>query len=383
MGFHRLVTTTTIRFQLFFVAKKGWIKKMQFANDPQSRARGVARSLVRMGRKKNGKSKPHARASVAAATTSASAIPRETTEKDAGDSSPTIHPRARDDDGVDDAAVAAREPSNESPRARASVDGGVARGESEASAGETEASTPPIKLCVTVRPEYVLDDDEGTMIVATLEAVVEDLKLELDGYRSAARELAVEIEAKDRALEASAREVARELNEGRAEAIREATSRLADRLDKAERAVERERGDADRGRKACEKLRLLEAELERRMVDMDSNFEEKWAQRVREANANAEAFKNKLARLEQEMVDVKMSEEGARDELKRAKTEIETLTRRCEELATRVPRDDDDGDGHSGGEPASKPRRGFFSFITGVPSEEYAGPKRPILDASQ
>lgn len=356
---------------------------MQFANDPQSRARGVARSLVRMGRKKNGKSKPHARASVAAATTSASAIPRETTEKDAGDSSPTIHPRARDDDGVDDAAVAAREPSNESPRARASVDGGVARGESEASAGETEASTPPIKLCVTVRPEYVLDDDEGTMIVATLEAVVEDLKLELDGYRSAARELAVEIEAKDRALEASAREVARELNEGRAEAIREATSRLADRLDKAERAVERERGDADRGRKACEKLRLLEAELERRMVDMDSNFEEKWAQRVREANANAEAFKNKLARLEQEMVDVKMSEEGARDELKRAKTEIETLTRRCEELATRVPRDDDDGDGHSGGEPASKPRRGFFSFITGVPSEEYAGPKRPILDASQ
>ena len=326
-----------------------------------------------MGRKKNGKSKPHARASSASASTSAASIPRETTEKDSGVSSPTIHPRARDDDGVDDAAAAAR----------ASVDGGVARGEVEA-AEAVEAVTPPVKLCVVVRPEYVLDDDEGTMLVATLEAVVEDLKLELDGYRSAARELAVEIEAKDRALEASAREVARELNEGRAEAIREATSRLADRLDKAERAVERERGDADRGRKACEKLRLLEAELERRMVDMDSEFEEKWAQRVKEANANAEAFKNKLARLEQEMVDAKMSEEGARDELKRAKTEIETLTRRCEELATRVPRDDDDdGDGHSGVEPASKPRRGFFSFITGVPSEEYAGPKRPILDASR
>ena len=189
-------------------------------------------------------------------------------------------------------------------------------------------SPPPVELRVTVRPEYVLDDDEGTMIVATLEEVVEDLKLELDGYRSAARELAVEIEAKDRALEASAREMAHELSEGRAEAIREATSRLADRLEKAEKAVERERGDADRGRKACEKLRLLEAELERRMVDMDSDFEEKWAQRVKEANANAEAFKNKLARLEQEMVDVKMSEENARDELKRAKTEIEALTRR-------------------------------------------------------
>lgn len=351
---------------------------MQFAIDPQSRARGVARSPVRMGRKKNGKSKPHARAS-SAATSAAASIPRETTEKDAGDSSPTFHPRARDDDGVDDAAAAAHELSIESTRARASVDGGVARGEVEAA----EAATSPIKLSVVVRPEYVLDDDEGTMLVATLEAVVEDLKLELDGYRSAARELAVEIEAKDRALEASAREVARELNEGRAEAIREATSRLADRLDKAERAVERERGDADRGRKACEKLRLLEAELERRMVDMDSEFEDKWAQRVKEANANADAFKNKLARLEQEMVDAKMSEEGARDELKRAKAEIETLTRRCEELATRVPRDDDGESGRSGVEPASKPRRGLFSFITGVPSEEYAGPKRPILDAAR
>ena len=212
----------------------------------------------------------------------------------------------------------------------------------------------------------------------TLEEVVEDLKLELDGYRSAARELAVEIEAKDRALEASAREMAHELSEGRAEAIREATSRLADRLEKAEKAVERERGDADRGRKACEKLRLLEAELERRMVDMDSDFEEKWAQRVKEANANAEAFKNKLARLEQEMMDVKMSEENARDELKRAKTEIEALTRRVEEVATRVPRHDD-GE-NSDARTASKPRRGFFSFITGVPSEEYAGPKRPALE---
>jgi hypothetical protein len=78
------------------------------------------------------------------------------------------------------------------------------------------------------------------------------------------------------------------------------------------------------------------------------------------------------------MLDVKMSEENARDELKRAKTEIEALTRRVEEVATRVSRHAD-GE-NSDARTASKPRRGFFSFITGVPSEEYAGPKRPALE---
>ena len=63
--------------------------------------------------------------------------------------------------------------------------------------GEDEG---PVKLCVTVRPQVVVDDDEASMRIDILEEVVEDLKLELDGYRAAARELAIEIEAKDRAV---------------------------------------------------------------------------------------------------------------------------------------------------------------------------------------
>ena len=220
-----------------------------------------------------------------------------------------------------------------------------------------------------MRPEFVLSDDEGTTRIRVLEDVVDDLKLELAGYRSAARELAIEIERKDRALEAAARECASERGEGRARAIEEATSRLSDRLEKAERAVERERGDGERGRRASERLKAVELELERRMLQQDEVFERKWATRVEEANANAEAFRCKLAKLERETHAAKMSEEETKSELARAMKRIEELSLEL----TNAPRATEPSDGAD-----VKPRRGLFSFITGVPSEVYAGPKKIV-----
>lgn len=43
--------------------------------------------------------------------------------------------------------------------------------------------------------------------------------------------------------------------------------RLMDRLEKAEKAVERERGDGDRGRKVLETLKKMEVEFEWWMCD--------------------------------------------------------------------------------------------------------------------
>jgi chromosome segregation ATPase len=168
--------------------------------------------------------------------------------------------------------------------------------------------------------------------------------------------------------------------------VREATARLTDRLDKAEKAVERERGDGERGRKALETLKKLEAELERRMCDQDEAFELKWAQRVAEANADRDAFRGKLARLEGEVEKVKISEERAQSELASAKRQIDELQLRLAQApavsASRADaRADDARDAIR--DDASKPRgRGFFSFITGVPEEPYA-PKsaRPVIDA--
>ena len=245
--------------------------------------------------------------------------------------------------------------------------------------GEDEG---PVKLCVTVRPQFVVDDDEASMRIDILEEVVEDLKLELDGYRAAARELAIEIEAKDRALEASARDTRHEKTEGRALAVREATARLTDRLEKAEKAVERERGDGDRGRKALETLKKMEAELERRMCDQDEAFELKWAQRVAEANADRDAFRGKLAKLEGEMETVKISEERARSELVSAKRQIDELQLRlARALSAPAPRGNERTDDPRDvvDDDASKPRRGFFSFITGVP--EAPKSHRPVVDA--
>ena len=174
---------------------------MQLCAHIRRRAREASIGRDPMGRKKNGKSKPHVRAS--SSSTARDAETRGETETDAGDAPTTINQHRASDCVVVDARDG--DASMETTRTRAS-NGGDA--DEPAGTGEDAAATspPPVELRVTVRPEYVLDDDEGTMIVATLEEVVEDLKLELDGYRSAARELAVEIEAKDRALEASARE---------------------------------------------------------------------------------------------------------------------------------------------------------------------------------
>ena len=69
----------------------------------------------------------------------------------------------------------------------------------------------------------------------------------------------------------------------------------------------------------------MEAELERRMCDQDEAFELKWAQRVAEANADRDAFRGKLAKLEGEMETVKISEERARSELTLAKRQIDEL----------------------------------------------------------
>ena len=209
------------------------------------------------------------------------------------------------------------------------------------------------------------------MIVATLEEVVEDLKLEL-WVRSAARELAVEIEAKDRRRGGA--EMAHELSEGRAEAIREATSRLADRLEKAEKAVERERGA-----RVADVKRAKSFVCWRRSWSGDGRripISRRKGAAVKEANANAEAFKNKLSRLEQEMVDVKMSEENAREELKRQDGDRSGLTRRFEEVSKRA----------LGTTTARTDARTASKLVAGsspssrVPSEEYAGPKRPALE---
>lgn len=246
--------------------------------------------------------------------------------------------------------------------------------DSPASPAETRATNVerPIELRVTVRPEFILSSEEGTLRIAVLEEVVDDLKLELDGYRAAARELAIEIERKDRALERAERDATYERSEGRALAVREATNQLATRLEKAERAVERERTDGERGRKALERLRALELELERRMLDQDDAFELKWRQRVEEANANAEAFRSKLARLEREMQEAKESEEAARAELASANRRVDELSA----LLAAAPALAADAATET-----AKPRRGgLFSFITGVPTEAYAGPKRATLE---
>ena len=246
--------------------------------------------------------------------------------------------------------------------------------DSPASPAETRATNVerPIELRVTVRPEFILSSEEGTLRIAVLEEVVDDLKLELDGYRAAARELAIEIERKDRALERAERDATYERSEGRALAVREATNQLATRLEKAERAVERERTDGERGRKALERLRALELELERRMLDQDDAFELKWRQRVEEANANAEAFRSKLARLEREMQEAKESEEAARAELASANRRVDELSA----LLAAAPALAADAATET-----AKPRRGgLFSFITGVSTEAYAGPKRATLE---
>jgi len=303
----------------------------------------------------------------------------ETEDYDDADSSPAHVPNGEDASRV---AFARAAPSSKgADTSRVARD---AANDGAASPSRVEGEGP-VKLCVTVRPQFVLDDDEASMRIDILEEVVEDLKLELDGYRAAARELATEIEAKDRALEASARETRHEKTEGRAQAVREATARLSDRLEKAEKAVERERGDGDRGRKALEKLKKMEAELERRMCDQDEAFELKWAQRVAEANADRDAFRGKLAKLEGEMETVKISEERARSELTLAKRQIDELQLRLARAPIApAPRGDERTSDRRDvvDDDASKPRRGFFSFITGVPEEPYA-PKSasPVVDA--
>lgn len=275
---------------------------------------------------------------------------------------------AREDEARERNASAASSSTDESTRERSSsrtfdVDVPESNGETRPTSVER-----PIELRVTVRPEFILSSEEGTLRIAVLEEVVDDLKLELDGYRAAARELAIEIERKDRALERAERDALYERSEGRALAVHEATNQLATRLEKAERAVERERTDGERGRKALDRLRALELELERRMLDQDDAFELKWRQRVEEANANAEAFRGKLARLEREMQESKEAEEEARAELASANRRVDELSA----LLSAAPSLATDGET----EPTKPRRGGLFSFITGVPTEAYAGPKR-------
>lgn len=279
----------------------------------------------------------------------------------------STHTTTREDEGRARSATAASSSGDESARERqASQTSNV---DVPASSDETRPTSVerPIELRVTVRPEFVLSSEEGTLRIAVLEEVVDDLKLELDGYRAAARELAIEIERKDRALEQAERDVQYERSEGRARAIREATSQLATRLEKAERAVERERVDGERGRKALDRLRALEHELERRMLDQDDAFELKWRQRVEEANANAEAFRGKVARLEREMQESSEAEEAARAELANANRRVDELAA----LLAAAPPFTTDAEK----EPTKSRRGGLFSFITGVPIEAYAGPK--------
>ena len=121
---------------------------------------------------------------------------------------------------------------------------GRARSESSAPASTTASA---VKVELAIRPVYVMDDDEGNMRIEVLEEVVNDLKLELDGYRAATRELAIDLEKKERALEARDKELAHANGQGRERAIAQATAMLEARLEKAERAVERERGRRRRG----------------------------------------------------------------------------------------------------------------------------------------
>ena len=251
---------------------------------------------------------------------------------------------------------------------------------------------PVIKLVIALKNKYELADDaEATMRIEVLEEVVDDLKLELDGYRAAARELAIEIEAKERALENLSEALEFEKTTTRARAVREATERLEARLAKAEKAIERERADGERGRVALDALREMEMELERRMLSQDDFFERKWAERVKQSESNARAFRDKLALVERDMHQAKMDEESARSELARAVNEIKNLKSRllffqsnaADSSKTPVDIQTDDADAGEEEEeedaprPPPPPRRGFFSFITGVPSEVYTGPKIP------
>jgi len=274
---------------------------------------------------------------------------------------------------------------------------GVHSATTSTDADEVCARPEVIKLELALRPTYVMTTAEGTMRIEVLEEVVEDLKLELDGYRAASRELAMDLEKMERALERSREALERELSEGRRNAIEDATRALVERLEKAERAIEREREDGERGRMAMKKLKELERELERRMLDRDDAFETKWKTRVDEANANQEAFRNKLAILEADCVEVKMSEELARDELRRVRSELERAVAALANAKAATPSPARLGDVHAGvlettGDviddsdsareaseltsrlggfnvgaeaPNAKPRRGWFSFIAG------------------
>ena len=276
------------------------------------------------------------------------------------------------------------------------LDSTEARARSESSApASTTASA--VKVELAIRPVYVMDDDEGNMRIEVLEEVVNDLKLELDGYRAATRELAIDLEKKERALEAKDKELADANGQGRERAIAQATAMLEARLEKAERAVERERGDGDAGRAALVKLRALEAELERRMLAQDESFELKWKTRVDEAHATQEAFRMKLAALEQRLLEARMGEEHAKDELARVKGELVVARDALRASSLRhapthvvpgvnavdvvaaIPRVADSTDATYATAP--KRRGGFFSFIAGSDrAEPYAGPKH--LDAS-
>ena len=253
---------------------------------------------------------------------------------------------------------------------------------------EPQQQQPVIKLVIALKNKYELADDaEATMRIEVLEEVVDDLKLELDGYRAAARELAIEIEAKERALENLSEALEFEKTTTRARAVREATERLEARLAKAEKAIERERADGERGRVALDALREMEIELERRMLSQDDFFERKWAERVEQSESNARAFRDKLALVERDMHQAKVDEESARSELARAVGEIKNLKSRLLFFqsnaadSSKTPVDiqtDDAGAGEDDKDaPPPPPRRGFFSFITGVPSEVYTGPKIP------
>ena len=277
------------------------------------------------------------------------------------------------------------------PRASTPREDGDVQGEEEEdeTQQQQQQQQPVIKLVIALKNKYELADDaEATTRIEVLEDVVDDLKLELDGYRAAARELAIEIEAKERALENFARALEFEKTTARARAVREATEGLEARLAKAEKAIERERADGERGRAALDALREMEIELERRMLSQDDFFERKWAERVEQSESNARAFRDKLAVVERDAHQAKVEEESARSELARAVDEIKNLKSRLlffqsnAALSSKTPadvqtKDDDDKNAEKDAAPPPPPRRGFFSFITGVPSEAYTGPKIP------
>ena len=120
---------------------------MQLCAHVRRRAREASIGRDPMGRKKNGKSKPHVRAS--SSSTARDAETRGETETDAGDAPTTIN-QHRASDGV---VVDARDgdASMETTRTRAS-NGGDA--DEPAGTGEDAAATspPPVELRVTVRP---------------------------------------------------------------------------------------------------------------------------------------------------------------------------------------------------------------------------------------